>query len=55
MLYQVKVLWGNKEVTHHAWTLSQAKSWMAQYPNRDVLATVKRFGTQSIILVKYYR
>ena len=55
MLYQVKVLWGDKQITHYAWTLSQAKSWLDQYPNRDLLATVKRLGKHGAIYVKYYR
>ena len=31
-MYTVHIMWGNRAVTHTAWTLASAKDWLYQYP-----------------------
>ena len=31
-MYTVHILWGSRAVTHTAWTLSEAKTWLYMYP-----------------------
>ena len=52
MLYTVDVQWGNKQVKHYAWTLADAKAWMAKYPPQDIFISVKRFG--NLIAYRYH-
>jgi hypothetical protein len=53
-MYTVSITWGNKAVTHTAWTLASAKTWMAAYPKQDVFGKVTDlFGRR--VAVRYYR
>jgi hypothetical protein len=53
-MYKVKVLWGNKSVTHKAWSLVSAKQWMYAYPKADVfIKVVNMFGRT--VAVRYCR
>ena len=53
-MYKVKVLWGNKSVTHKAWSLVSAKQWMYAYPKADVfIKVVNMFGRT--VAVRYSR
>ena len=53
-MYTVSIQWGDASYVHTAWSLSSAKTWLAQYPNRDVFGTVTDcFGRT--VAVKYYR
>jgi len=31
-MYTVSIQWGSKAVTHTAWSLSDAKTWLYMYP-----------------------
>jgi hypothetical protein len=53
-MYTVSILWGNSPFVHIAWSLSSAKSWLAQYPNKDVFGTVTDCLGRTVV-VKYYR
>jgi hypothetical protein len=53
-MYTVSITWGNKAVTHTAWTLAGAKTWMSAYPKQDVFGKVTDlFGRR--VAVRYYR
>jgi hypothetical protein len=53
-MYTVSVLWGNKEVSHTAWTKGKALGWLYQYPNNDVFIKVTN-PIGKTIAIKYAR
>jgi hypothetical protein len=53
-MYTVSIQWGNTAHVHTAWTLSSAKAWLYQYPNRDVFGTVTDWLGRTVA-VKYCR
>jgi hypothetical protein len=54
IMYTVSIQWGDTAHVHTAWTLSSAKSWLAQYPNKDVFGTVTDYFGRTVA-VKYCR
>lgn len=53
-MYTVSILWGETPFVHTAWTLSAAKTWLAQYPSKDVFGTVTDYFGRTVA-VKYHR
>ena len=53
-MYTVFVQWGETAHVHTAWSLSSAKAWLYQYPNKDVFATVTDYFGRTVA-VKYCR
>ena len=39
-MYTVHIIWGETTITHSALTLSSAKQWLYQYPNKDLFGKV---------------
>jgi hypothetical protein len=39
-MYTVHITWGETTITHSALTLSSAKQWLYQYPNKDLFGKV---------------
>jgi len=54
IMYTVSIQWGNKRVTHTAWSKSSALEWLYQYPRGDVFGKVTDLFGRSIA-VRYYR
>jgi hypothetical protein len=53
-MYKVSILWGNKAVTHTAWSKSSAIEWLYQYPKEDVFGRVTDMFGRSVA-VRYCR